>query len=244
MHLGVTKEFCEANRICTNYGKQLNQHSYLIGKHFVEIINFTQNQSFWTKINQINLLDIKNSNFTEKIYWLDEMNKHYDHEKLESDLQSYLMKGIITFNGKYIAYYNATDRMLQTTSLHHNNLLDIICEIECNKNNTSTINQTKKIDQNYENFIKYKRYHKCSYRNNTDLLSPNQYFDGCNSQSFVNNKFLCAYSCTKDEYCPRFYFNNSTNHCILTHYTASPIPYSYKEENGEWECYSVVDNEE
>ncbi|KAK4473910.1 hypothetical protein MN116_003235 [Schistosoma mekongi] len=242
-----TNEFCEANKICTNYGKQLNQSSYLIGKHFIDIKNFTQNQSFWIKINQINLLDIKKFNLMKKNYSLDEMNnEQYNNDKLQSDLQLYLENENITLNGKYIVYYNATNRILQTTSLHHINALDIICEIQCENNNTSTIHENKQNTTNNNNriFIKYKRYQKCSYRNNTDLLSPNQYFDGCYSQSIVDNKFLCAYSCTKDEYCPRFYFNNSTNDCILTHYTASPIPYSYNKVNGEWECYSLMDNKE
>ncbi|CAI2724126.1 unnamed protein product [Schistosoma spindalis] len=233
--LNKTEYFCKANQLCADYGKKTNQISYLIGQNYKNAMKCFPNHSFWTKINQINFLLLKNNNLSN--YWIDGLSRSYLMNELESNLPSFYENKSLS-NGKYIAFYNHLDDKLQTTLTNRTNEIDVVCEIEQNVINNKISN-----NQNDNHFIQLKQFQKCSNVNTEELLSPHEDFDGCYSQNRESNLQYCAYSCVKDEYCTRFYYNNITNDCIVTQYIVSLIPSYHPHKGKEWDCYSLnVDN--
>ncbi|CAH8465955.1 unnamed protein product [Schistosoma mattheei] len=220
--LTKTNNFCKANQLCSDDGKITNRISKLIGQNFMFAIEYFPNHSFWIKINQVNISQIKNSNLVNN--WIDENSKLYLMHELESNFPSY--KNQSMYDGKYTAYYNHLDNKIQTTLLNRTNEIDVICEIEKNTNH----------DQNH--FIQLKRFRKCLNVNTEVLFSPNKDFDGCYSQNIMPSLQYCAYSCATDEYCTRFYYNNLTKDCIIAQYIVSLIP-TYANRTNGWDCYSL-----
>ncbi|CAH8479760.1 unnamed protein product [Schistosoma rodhaini] len=230
--LNKTKRFCEANEMCANHGRNNNQIINLIGQNYNLAIECFKNKTFWTRINQMNYLQLNNPNYTH--LWIDGPSEPYLIPNLESHLP-YRIKRVHNdgYDEKYIAFYNHLDDILQTTLPNRTDEIDVICELEQN------INKSRNNDKNHNHFIQMKQFHKCSNGSKEGLFSPGKSFDGCYSYNNELNFQYCAYSCARDEYCLRFYYNHLTNGCILTQYIISLIPSYYPNNGSEWDCYSL-----
>ncbi|CAH8472246.1 unnamed protein product [Schistosoma margrebowiei] len=219
-----TNNFCQANQFCSNYGKINNQISNVIGQNYKLAIKHFFNYSFWIKINQMNILQIKYSNSTN--FWINEYSKLILMNELESNLRSYGNHNEqFQYHGKYNTFYNHFDGKLQTTLSNRIDEINIICEI--------------KDYTNHNDFIQLRLFQKCLNVSSEELFSPHKNFDGCYIQNIKSSLQYCAYSCAKDEYCTRFYYNNLTKDCIVTQYIVSLIPTYHENRGNGWDCYSL-----
>ncbi|CAH8456944.1 unnamed protein product [Heterobilharzia americana] len=187
VYLGITDEFCRANEICSNYGKSVRQSATLVGGKFFQTMNYTINipQSFWTSINQIELMN-ENIVGYENVsnYWIDSQS----HEplyinQLETDLRNFF-KNIDDYSGKNVAYYDHNKKTLQITHSKRKDPIAVICELGGSKTCNASYD---------EEFLVIKTFQRYLYQNDKRLFANNPYFYGCSLHNGNKSRLECAY---------------------------------------------------
>nr|CAH8822700.1 unnamed protein product [Trichobilharzia regenti] len=232
-HIGFTNKFCDANTMCSSYGKTTGQQASLIGIEYLKLKEDFSNISisFWTRLNQIDLLNLNSFDYVDaSIYWMDGISlKSFQMKKFKSDLNIFLNQiNHKSYSGKNVLYYSSQKKSLQTTCATREHEIGVICEIVTNSS------------EKHVEFIQTKKFRKYLYKSGEQFISPSPYFDGCYPPVFVSSETDCIHRCAVDVDCLAFFHNSVKNWCILKHFTGSQLPHHLGRVEGEWTGYKLT----
>ncbi|CAH8825608.1 unnamed protein product [Trichobilharzia szidati] len=233
VHVGFTNKFCEANTMCSSYGKTMGQQASLIGIEYLKLKEYFTNISisFWTRLNQIDLVNLNKFDYVDaSIYWMDGISlKSFKMEKFKSDLNIFLNpNNLKSYSGKNVLYYNSQKKSLQTTCATREHEIGVICEIVTNSS------------EKQEEFIQIKKFRKYLIKSGVQYLSPSPPFDGCYRSDSSSSETDCMHRCAVDVDCLAFFHNSVEKSCILKHFTGFQLPHHLETGKGEWTGYKLT----
>ncbi|KAK4474002.1 hypothetical protein MN116_003319 [Schistosoma mekongi] len=204
--------FCEANKICHEYGLSVGKYFSLPIISDLQYLTSNLNAStFWMGYNAL---------FTQRtdksIKW-----RYYNTTNVadlsRSQLQNIPLSG--NDNGHYCLIH---------TSGHI--LKGVLCS-SINYVVCIEVNDSQSSDTNLSISLRKYTVHMVDIPN---LLSMNQNTDGCYDVLWSNNKHHCIFLCSTIPHCLSAYFNQIEKLCIVILYQQSLLPNKYSFVNAQW----------